>query len=121
MLRIPSKKVIFTNGDRWHSKRVTDRLNISHFFDEVVDILDVSPYCKPMEEAFTIAFQKLGITDTQNVLLIDDNIRNIQAAKELGLKTILVSENGDNGNSDILKIRKIEDLEEVFLKINKGE
>lgn len=112
--KIPLKKVIFTNGDRWHSKRVTDRLNISHFFEETVDILDVSPYCKPMDEAFNLAFQKLGITNPNNALLIDDNIRNIQAAKRLGLNTILVSENGHNGDQDLIKIRRIEDLESVF-------
>lgn len=118
---IPQRKAIFTNGDRWHSKRVTDALSISQFFEEVIDILDVSPYCKPMEQAFEIALKKLDIKDTKTALLIDDNIRNIQAGKKLGLNTILVAENGQSFDSDIIRIKKIEELETAFPLFKKSE
>lgn len=114
---IPQRKVIFTNGDRWHAKRVLDALTISKFFDEIVDILDISPYCKPMEEAFSIALEKFKIGDYNQTLLVDDNIRNIETAKKLGLKTVLVSENDHHIDLDILKIKKIEDIQLVFQTI----
>lgn len=117
---LSQRKVIFTNGDRWHSKRVTDALRISHYFDVVIDILDVSPYCKPMKQAFDIALKKLEITDAKSALLIDDNIKNIQAAKKLGMKAIFVAENGHNVDADIIKIKKIEELDQVFPIIEKA-
>ncbi len=111
---LPQQKVIFTNGDRWHAKRVTDALNITRYFERTVDIIDVTPYCKPMVEAFRLALQKLNITDPTKILLVDDNIRNIEAANNLGLKSVLVSEDGQRLDPKILQIRKIEDLESVF-------
>ncbi len=111
---LSQRKVIFTNGDRWHSRRATDALKISQYFDQVIDILDVSPYCKPMKQAFEIALKKLEITETKTAILIDDNIRNIQAAKSLGMKAIFVAENGHNVDTDIIKIKKIEELDQVF-------
>lgn len=111
---LPQKKVIFTNGDRWHAKRVTDALNITKYFEETVDIIDVSPYCKPMIESFGIAFQKLGITDLSKILLVDDNIRNVEAANNLGLKSILVSEDHQSFDPAIHRIKKIEDLDTIF-------
>ncbi|MDO9087758.1 MAG: pyrimidine 5'-nucleotidase [Anaerolineaceae bacterium] len=107
---IKQRKVIFTNGDRWHAKRVTDSLNITENFDEVIDILDVSPYCKPMKESFEIAFRKLNIFDPQKALLIDDSLRNIQAAKNLGLQTIWVKEVDNHDHRDFSHIRSIEEL-----------
>lgn len=111
---LPQKKVIFTNGDRWHALRVTDALDITRHFEETVDIIDVAPYCKPMEEAFELAFQKLEIFDPSKALLIDDNIRNIKTALKLGMKSILISDDGNTFDPDILRIKTIEDLGSIF-------
>jgi FMN phosphatase YigB (HAD superfamily) len=35
-----------------------NRLQVADCFDGIVDILDVSPYCKPMPEAFATACAK---------------------------------------------------------------
>jgi putative hydrolase of the HAD superfamily len=111
MLRkLPQKKVIFTNGDRWHAKRVTDLLEITDQFEMVIDILDISPYCKPMSEAFRITFDKLGNPQPQEILMIDDNIRNIQMADSLGMKTIWVNDQQDIDSEFIKRVDKLEDL-----------
>lgn len=111
---IPIKKAIFTNADRNHAKRVTSALQISHHFDDVVDIIDVNPFCKPMLESFQIAFRKLGINDPQKILLVDDNSRNIKVARSLGLETILVSENNVNFQNGQRQISRVEDLIESY-------
>jgi len=111
---IPIKKAIFTNADRNHAKRVTSALQISHHFDDVVDIIDVNPFCKPMLESFQIAFRKLGINDPQKILLVDDNSRNIKVARSLGLETILVSENNGNFQNGQRQISRVEDLIESY-------
>jgi len=111
---IPIKKAIFTNADRNHAKRVTSALQISHHFDDVVDIIDVNPFCKPMLESFQIAISKLGINDPQKILLVDDNSRNIKVARSLGLETILVSENNVNFQNGQRQISRVEDLIESY-------
>lgn len=118
---IPQKKVIFTNSDRWHSKRVTDALMISDHFNEIIDIQDVSPYCKPMIESFHIAMEKLNVSNSQNILLIDDNLRNVQMAEKLGLQAVWVTENGDFQKNEIKLIRKVEDLLNIYPEISSGK
>ncbi len=94
LLGIPIRKAIFTNGDRAHAQRVTSALGLADCFDQIIDILDVSPYCKPMPEAFQMALQKLGATNPARCVLFEDSPRNIQTARSLGLYTILVGTNG---------------------------
>ncbi len=114
LANIKQRKAIFTNGDRWHAQRVTDALQISEHFHQTIDVLDVSPYCKPMIESFNIAFEQLGILETQNVLFIDDNLQNVKMAEKLGLQTVWVAENGHNPNGEYNQIEKIEDLLDVY-------
>jgi putative hydrolase of the HAD superfamily len=118
---IQQNKVIFTNGDRWHSKRVTDALMITSHFNEIIDILDVSPYCKPMIESFQIALKKLNVSNVQNILLLDDNIQNIQMAEKLGMQTVWVTENNHFQNYEGKQIKKIEDLLNIYPEITSGQ
>ncbi|MBW6471531.1 MAG: pyrimidine 5'-nucleotidase [Anaerolineaceae bacterium] len=118
---ILQRKVIFTNGDRWHSKRVTDALRITNHFNEIIDILDVSPYCKPMIESFQIALEKLNVSNAQNILILDDNIRNIQMAEKLGLQTVWVTENNHFQNYEGKQIKKVEDLLNIYPEIALGK
>ncbi len=118
---IQQRKAIFTNGDRWHSKRVTDALMVTDHFNEIIDILDVSPYCKPMIESFQIALEKLNISNAQNILILDDNIRNIQMAEKLGMQTVWVTENNHLPNYEGKQIRKAEDLINIYPEIASGK
>jgi putative hydrolase of the HAD superfamily len=111
---IPQKKAIFTNADHWHANRVLDALNIRMFFDEIVDILDIQPFCKPMPEAFEIAFRKIGVDNPSSCLFVDDSLRNITVAKSLGLQTIWVSDNHNEFNLSNYKINKIEEIIDLF-------
>lgn len=85
-----SKKVIFTNADSGHAHRVLSNLGIERFFDTVIDIQTIHPYCKPMKEAFQLALASVGVKSTANCVMIDDSDRNLKAAHELGFFTIRV-------------------------------
>jgi len=111
---IQQKKVIFTNADRWHANRVIEALDIQLFFDEIVDIMDIQPYCKPMPEAFEIAINKLGIRNPSTCLFIDDSLRNITVADSLGLQTVWVSDNDKQLNFNKFRINKIEEIIDYF-------
>lgn len=93
---IPQRKVIFTNADTNHARRVLTTLGIDHFFSQVIDIQAIHPYCKPMAEAFTVALTIAGIADPKECVMIDDSDRNLRTAHELGFYTVRV------GNTDQL-------------------
>lgn len=90
LLCYPQRKFIFTNADRNHARRVLNRLQVADCFDGIVDILDVSPYCKPMPQAFATALQRAGISDPRECVFLDDGLNNLAAARELGFYTIRV-------------------------------
>ncbi|MFO7585725.1 MAG: pyrimidine 5'-nucleotidase [Anaerolineales bacterium] len=101
--RIPARKFIFTNADTAHAERVLTALGLEGCFDGVVDILAVSPHCKPMPASFEIALRLAGQADPRNCVLLDDMPRTTLAARELGMFSILVSENGaQEANADAI-------------------
>jgi putative hydrolase of the HAD superfamily len=88
LLDLPQRKVIFTNADTNHARRVLDVLEISDCFDQIIDINAISPYCKPMTEAFQIALQSAGEQDPTRCVLVDDLPRNLAAARQFGFFTV---------------------------------
>jgi putative hydrolase of the HAD superfamily len=89
----PQRKVIFTNADRPHAQRVLNCLGLEACFEGVIDILDITPYCKPMPEAFEIALRLLNINDPRACVFIDDSLKNLSGAAKLGIRTVWVSGN----------------------------
>jgi pyrimidine 5'-nucleotidase len=111
----PQDKVIFTNADRWHADRILNALELRDTFQQVIDILDVTPFCKPMNEAYEIALSKLGVKDPSSCLMIDDNLKNIYSAKRFGMQTLWVSKNNPDDNSLLIpQIPFIEEIADVF-------
>jgi pyrimidine 5'-nucleotidase len=86
----PQKKVIFTNADTNHANRVIGILGLEGVFDQIIDIRDIHPYCKPQIEAFQKALLLARVNDPHECVMIDDAHRNLLSAKEMGLFTIQI-------------------------------
>ena len=86
---LPARKLIFTNADSAHARRVMNVLEVASFFDEIVDINDMEPFCKPMPESFQRAMIRAGESDPHRCVLIDDMLRNIAGARTFGMRTVL--------------------------------
>lgn len=84
----PQRKVIFTNADTNHANRVLKALGLQGLFEQIIDIRDIHPYCKPQVEAFTAAFALAGVEDPSNCVMIDDSLRNLKSARQTGIFTI---------------------------------
>jgi len=113
---LPCDKVIFTNSTRKHSKRVLDALGISRFFSMIIDVVDMEPFCKPQPGAFEIAMRIVGDHIPGNYLLVDDSLRNVKSAINLGMPAILVTE-ADIDTGPIIRIKNIHDIDARLLKI----
>src|SRR5258706_4139251 len=86
---LPSRKLIFTNADVNHARRVLTALQLDDLFDTIVDVNAVAPYCKPMPESFAIAQELADEPDPRKCVMIDDLPRTTRAALEVGMPSIL--------------------------------
>ena len=90
---LPSRKLIFTNADVNHARRVLTVLHLDDLFDTIVDVNAVSPYCKPMPESFAIAQELADEPDPHKCVMIDDLPRTTRAALEVGMASLLYGTN----------------------------
>ena len=86
---LPARKFIFTNADVLHARRVLRALQVESFFEDIIDITVLAPYCKPMPQAFSIALQRAGVDDPRQSAMIDDLSHTTRAARDLGMFSIL--------------------------------
>ncbi len=112
-------KIIFTNANKAHSRRVLNALGVENHFSLLIDVIDMDPYCKPYPQAFKTAMNMVGDPIPENYLLLDDSIKNVQTAISLGMSAIHVSPERSNLN-EIQHITCIHDLKYVFPPIMKG-
>ncbi len=89
---LPTRKVIFTNADIPHARRVLTALNLLDLFDDFVDVNRIAPYCKPQPEAFALAMQIAGETNPAACVMIDDLPRTTRAARQAGMFSILFNQ-----------------------------
>jgi len=86
---LPSRKLIFTNADLNHAQRVLAVLQLDDLFETIIDVNQVSPYCKPMPESFAIAQEFADEPDPRKCVMIDDLSRTTRSALEVGMASIL--------------------------------
>ena len=102
--------VAFSNGPRIYVKRVLQELklwNEDDLFGEenLFAVDDVLPHCKPEPQAFQSVLDKLSSKKHQTTIhpseciLVEDSMKNIRVAKQLGMKTILVKGQDDSNSS----------------------
>ena len=86
---LPNRKLIFTNADIHHARRVLAALQLDDLFDTIIDVNAVTPYCKPMPESFAIAQELADEPDPRKCVMIDDLPRTTRAALEVGMASLL--------------------------------
>lgn len=119
--QIDARKTIFTNSDQNHALRVLDRLSLGGIFERIIDVMDVAPYCKPMPEAFQLALNILGNPDPSTCVVIEDSLRNVGAARNMGFRTILVGKHNGRVEAADARLDSLEDLRDLRdLPILKG-
>jgi pyrimidine 5'-nucleotidase len=109
---LPTRKLIFTNADAAHARRVMDVLEVYQYFDGIVDINDMEPFCKPMPESFQRAMLRADETNPGSCVLIDDMLRNTTGATSAGMRSILFGTDGHPTGTDatLLKWRDLPSL-----------
>jgi len=94
----PLNLVVFSNGPRKYVLKVLKELGLDEVFPshKVFAVDDVLPMCKPEKEAFEKLFDSIGVKNPSECIMVEDSIKNIRAAKDLGMRTVFIS--GLNAN-----------------------
>ncbi len=87
--RLPAPKAIFTNAISGWAERVLAALGVREHFELIIDVRAVGYQGKPHPLAYERALALLGVSGAACILL-DDQARNLQAAKAFGMRTLLV-------------------------------
>lgn len=84
--------VAFSNAPKQYAKRVLQELGLYELFGEerIYAVDDVLPACKPEPEAFEKIFKALGGVRPEQCIMVEDSMKNVRCAKQLGSKTVLV-------------------------------
>ncbi len=90
LAQIPQRKIIFTNSNTGHAKRVLAVLGVEAYIDHILDIVALDFINKPKPQAYTRALEITNAGDAENCLFIDDRVENLLPAAEVGMKTALV-------------------------------
>ena len=89
---IPLHKVLFTNADAYYAQRILDTLQVTPFFEQIIDICSLNYLCKPDPKSYRHVLDLLGVSGRQ-CIIVDDSPRNLIPAKDVGMTTILVDSN----------------------------
>ena len=109
---LPGDKFIFTNGSKKHAENVLKQLEMSGIFDDIFDIKESNFIPKPNINAYLNFIDKTKIEPDVSIMF-EDIGRNLEAAKKLGMKTVLVKRNVPMRN-DKFKTKDFESLWEDY-------
>jgi pyrimidine 5'-nucleotidase len=116
-------KYIFTASARHHAERCLDVLGIRDLFEDIIDTKSVGLHTKYSREAFEIAMRIAGVPmeEAERCLFLDDSVKNIKAAQQIGWRCVLVGRVGRDCGTTINaeghaehEIDKIHDFPKVF-------
>jgi putative hydrolase of the HAD superfamily len=106
--RLTPRKVIFTNADAKHARRVLTRLDILRHFESIIDIHMLDFCNKPDRRAYLKALSFASV-QPEECILVEDSMANVLAAREFGITTVMVGE-GLHSQGAHYHIKRITDL-----------
>ncbi|HWA01798.1 MAG TPA: pyrimidine 5'-nucleotidase [Caulobacterales bacterium] len=86
---LPGRKLVFTNGGGGHPERILKRLQLDDLFDGVFDVEVGGLAPKPQREGYERIIAHFGL-EPPRAILVEDTLRNLMPAAELGFITALV-------------------------------
>ena len=113
---LPGKKFIFTNGTVGHAENVTEQLGIADLFDDVFDIVAADYRPKPHADIYPKMLSRFGI-EAHKSAFFEDMARNLTPAHKIGMKTVLVTEDGEDGIAKMNMPEKYRQHDEAHIDV----
>jgi putative hydrolase of the HAD superfamily len=102
--RLPGRRLIFTNANDVHARRVLAHLGLADLFDDVFHIALSAYVPKPSRLAFAAMDAAHGIAPAATAFF-EDSERNLQPAAELGMTTVLVGPNAPASEAPFIRYK----------------
>ena len=93
---LPGRKIVYTNGSRGHADNVLAARGLSDVFDARYGVEDAAFAPKPRRVAYERVFAQDGLAP-EGAVMVEDDLRNLAAPRELGMKTLWVTESATGG------------------------
>jgi putative hydrolase of the HAD superfamily len=87
--KLQLRKIIFTNADAQHARRVLSRLGILRHFESIIDIHLLEFINKPDRRSYQRALE-FASARPEECILIEDLVGNILPARRMGMTTVVV-------------------------------
>jgi putative hydrolase of the HAD superfamily len=102
--RLPGRRLIFTNADAGHARRIMDHLGLGELFDEVFHIESAGFVPKPSPEAFQRLIDAHAIAP-KTAAFFEDRALNLEPAAALGMTTVLVGHDAEQNTDPFVNFR----------------
>ena len=86
---LPGRKLIFTNGPRYHAQETALQLGIHHHFEDIFDIVAADLIPKPNVQAYELFFKKHDV-NPKTAAMFEDIAKNLVVPHLKGMVTTLV-------------------------------
>ncbi len=87
------RKYVFTNAPKDHAQRVLSALRVAVHFTDIFDINFIGYESKPTLSAYQKVLSALDAR-ADECMMIDDSLRNLVPARQLGMRTVLLDGKG---------------------------
>ncbi|WP_340109195.1 pyrimidine 5'-nucleotidase [Pikeienuella sp. HZG-20] len=91
---LPGRKIVYTNGSRGHADQVLAARGLTGVFDARYGVEDAGYRPKPERAAFERVFAADGLAP-QGAVMVEDDLRNLAAPRELGMRTLWVTDEAE--------------------------
>jgi putative hydrolase of the HAD superfamily len=96
---LPGKKILFTNAPQHYAKQVLRHFNLhKHFSDHIsIEAMRVHGKSQPKpSKAYLRKFLAQHGWHARQCILVEDSVANLQAAKQIGMRTVMVTGHGQH-------------------------
>ena len=104
LARLPGRRLIFTNADDVHARRVMARLGLDHLFDDVFHIGSADYIPKPDPRTFEMMNAAHDIAPASTAFF-EDREDNLAPAHDLGMTTVLVGAHAPASTANFVRYR----------------
>ncbi len=104
LLRLPGRRLVFTNGSAWHADRVLKHLRLDDVFEAVFHLEAADMIPKPAPATYDALISACGVRP-QASAFFEDSAHNLEPAARLGMTTVLVGPHAAAHTADFVHYR----------------
>lgn len=114
--KLPGRKLVYSNAPRHYVDAVMKLLRVGDLFDGVFTLEDARYRPKPQMAGFALFLKQHRLNPAQCVM-VEDSAENLQTAKRLGMKTVLVGGTARRPVYVDVKIRSVMELPRALSRL----